>query len=279
MTRPDQDGLLDLRFRRDAGGRSGLVQRRQRFPLRMTVPMYLDPADDGMAFVYVQNPTGGVFAGDRLRCEVAAEAGTRVHLTTQSATRLYRMEGGEAEQELRFTLGEGAYVEHIPEALIPQADARFVQRTVVDLGRDAAFVAMEMLAPGRLARRERFAYDGVRLQTAVSRAGRELCVDTLSLEPGRRPPELPGLLGAHDYLGSLLAVAPEHGADALGAELDAMLAGAEDVRAAAGVLPDGAGVLVRILARGAIAMRAALVRAWAHVRRALIGLAVPPPRR
>ena len=72
------DGLLALRFARaERGAPSRLVERRQRFPLRLTVPLYLDPAEPGMAFVYVQNPTGGVFPGDDLTTEVTADEGTR----------------------------------------------------------------------------------------------------------------------------------------------------------------------------------------------------------
>jgi len=67
------------------------------------------------AFVYVQNPTGGVFEGDHLITSVIAQAGARVHLTTQSATKLYRTENAPARQELRFVLGAGAYVEHLPD--------------------------------------------------------------------------------------------------------------------------------------------------------------------
>lgn len=99
----------------------------------MTVPLYLDRADAGMAFVYVQNPTGGVFAGDALDLRVAAGPGARVHVTTQSATKLYRMDGGRAVQELCFSVAERAYLEYVPDALIPQAGAELAQTTLVDL--------------------------------------------------------------------------------------------------------------------------------------------------
>jgi len=46
------------------------------------MPFYLDARAVGMAFVYVQNPTGGIFAGDHLIASVIAEADARVHLTT-----------------------------------------------------------------------------------------------------------------------------------------------------------------------------------------------------
>ena len=56
---------------RRAGARD-LRRRSQRFPLRLTAPLYLDPAQPQMAFVYVQNPTGGMFEGDGLIVSVDA---------------------------------------------------------------------------------------------------------------------------------------------------------------------------------------------------------------
>ncbi|MGH2870596.1 MAG: urease accessory protein UreD, partial [Solirubrobacteraceae bacterium] len=85
-----QNGLLELRAATDGYGRTYLAEHQQRFPLRITTPMYLDPGDRGMAFCYVQNPTGGVFAGDLLVERLVVEPGARLHVTSQSATKLYR---------------------------------------------------------------------------------------------------------------------------------------------------------------------------------------------
>jgi urease accessory protein len=274
-----QDGVLELAFQRDARGRSALSERRQRFPLRMTVPLYLDPADPGMAFVYAQNPTGGVFAGDRLVMSVAAGQGARVHLTTQSATKLYRMDGGEAVQELRFELGPGAYVEHVPDPLIPQAGASFRQRTVVEVAPDAAFVATESIAPGRRAHGERFAYDLLDLRTEARRAGRVLCVDVLRLEPRRGDPQRAGVLGGREYLVTLLAVAPERDAGALARRLDEALGAEPDVFGAAGELPHGAGAMARVLASAPLDARRALLAAWRVARDELAGLPLPEVRK
>ncbi|HEX4805916.1 MAG TPA: urease accessory protein UreD, partial [Conexibacter sp.] len=181
----EERGALELTFRPGPRGRTVLADRRQRFPLRTTVPFHLDPAIPEMAWVYVQNPTGGVFAGDRLDVAVRAQAGARVHLTTQSATKLYRMEGGEARQRVRVQVEPGAYVENVPDALIPQARTRYRQRTVIELAEGGMCVTAETVAPGRRAFGERFAYDLLELRTDVLRDGRELCSETLRLEPGR----------------------------------------------------------------------------------------------
>jgi urease accessory protein len=275
-TSVQQAGLLHLAFGRDWRGRSSLRAHRQRFPLRTTQPFYLDPVLPEMAFVYVQNPTGGVFAGDRLLIDVVADAGVRLHVTTQSATKLYRMEGEEASQQVTFSLDERAYVEHVPDALIPQGGARYRQDTLVELARGSMFIGTETIAPGRLAHGEEFAYERLELTTEVRFDGRELCAERLTLEPPRARPDRAGVLGGRDYLVSLYALAPGSDVDALARELDRALV---EFGGAAGVLPGGAGALARVLASDARLAERARRRAWGAAREALLGVPPPPTRK
>jgi urease accessory protein len=271
--------VLELAFRQDARGRTVLRSRHQRFPLRTTVPFHLDAAAPDMAFVYIQNPTGGVFAGDRLRTSVVADEGARMHLTRQSATKLYRMDDGEARQELCFELGAGAYVEHIPDPLIPQAGTRYRQWTNVELAPGAVLVTAETLAPGRRAHGERFAYDLLELRTQACRDGRELCAETLRLEPARAQPDRAGALGGWEYLVTLLVLAPDHDAGSLASSLDAALAADPHALGAAGELPRGAGAFARVLAASAPAAERSLRRGWAAARRALLDAPLPQRRK
>lgn len=268
-------GLLDLRFARTAAGRTYLASCHQRFPLRVTLPHYLDEGDRGMAFLIVQNPAGAVFAGDRLELRLAAEREARVHLRTQSATRICQMEGGSATQQISFELAAGAYLEYLPELTIPQAGSRFAQTTTVELATGSAFVGAELVAPGRRAYGERFGYDALRLETALVVDHRELAVDVLDLSPRRRAPDLPGMLGANDYVASVIVGCPGADVERLADELDARLARVPGVAAGAGLLPSGAGVVARVLAPTASAARAAVRTVWEGARKTLVGLALP----
>lgn len=272
------NGLLELRLAR-RGVRTYVKERRQRFPLRFTVPLYLDPRAPGMAYLYVQNPTGGVFAGDRLVTGITAEPGVQAHLTTQSATKVYRMTEGEARQQLTVRLAEGSYVEYLPDQLIPQAGSVLHQRTYVDVGRDAVYLGSELVAPGRLARDERFAYDGFSTRTEVTRAGEMLCVDAMELAPSRCDPRAAGMLADGGYLASLLAVAPDADADQLTERLDALLAADETVVGAAGALPNRAGAYARVVAPTARTARVALTRLVSAAREATLGLPLPEVRK
>jgi urease accessory protein len=277
---PVTEGLLDLRFERMSDGRTVLVRRRQRFPLRITAAMHLDPADRGMAFVYVQNPTGAVFAGDRLLTRVEAGAGARLHITTQAATRVPRAASGEAWQRIELKLEEDAYVEYAPDQLIPHAGARLEQELAVSVVPGSAFVGTELVSPGRLARGEIHAFELVRLRSEVlDAAGGELCTDVLQLEPRRRRAACRGLLGRHAYVGSVLAAAPGRDCEALASLLDRAVAAEAGVLAAAGSLPNGAGAYARVLAPSSHAALRALNAGWAAARAQLTGLPLPPRRK
>ena len=275
-------GVLELTLAQDGRGRAAVHDRRQRFPLRTTVPFYLDSAAPDMAFIYVQNPTGGLFAGDDLRVAVSLGARTRAHLTTQSATKLLRMDDdGMGRQELEITLDAGAYLESIPDALIPQADTCYHQLTRVSLEPDAACVLVETVAPGRRAFGERFAYRLLELVTEVRCGGRELCADALRMEPGRAPVNRAGVMGDADYLVSMMALAPGRDSAALALHVDQELIALRSlgVRGAAGELPNDAGVIVRALAPDAPSAGSAVRCAWAVARERLVGLPLPEARK
>ncbi len=75
------------------GDRTVLVERRYALPLQALEVMDLEA---GGAALMLLNPTGGVLGGDRLETRVRLGAGSRVCLTTPSATRVYRSAGAPA---------------------------------------------------------------------------------------------------------------------------------------------------------------------------------------
>lgn len=272
------DGLLELVAEPSAGGRTVLSWRRQRFPLRLTTPLYLDPARPDMAFLYVQNPTGGLFEGDDHTISLTARPGAQVQLTTQSASKVYRARDGCARQRVELAVSAGAFVEYVPDPLIPHAGARLEQELVADVDTGGALIATESVAPGRVAFGEAFEYTRLSLSTRISRDGDERAVDSLTFEPHELDPRRPGVLGRHPYLASLFAVGPPGEADALAQSISQEVGDATDCLVATAVLPSGCGVLVRVLGRSAIPARRGLQCAWTAARLFLLG-AEPPPRR
>jgi urease accessory protein len=278
VARRSSNGLLKLLADVSPGGRTYLSERRQRFPLRLTTPLYLDPERPEMAFVYMQNPTGGLFEGDDHLISLSAGPGALVHLTSQAASKAYRTARGSARQRIELKVAAGAFVEYIPDPLIPHAGARVEQELVADVDAGGAMIVAETVAPGRVAFGEAFKYTSLALSTRISCDGEEAAIDSLVLEPSELDPRRRGVLGPYAYLASLFAVAPGRDPEALARAIRDVLAPSSDWLTATAVLPAGSGVLVRVLAHSGIPAQRVLRQSWTAARLALLG-AKPPPRR
>lgn len=279
MPRAHQQGLLSIAVKRDRDGRTVIGEMTQRFPLRTTVPMYIDPADRHFAFIYEQNPTGAIFAGDRLATSLSAGPGTRVHLTTQSATKVHAMDDGFGRQDLTFSVAAGGYLEFVPDMIIPQAGSRLRQATSVSVEPEGLFFGAETFSPGRRLSGESFAYAELDLSTTVESGGKVLAEDRMRI----KGPHAEAALDGHRYLTTITVGHP--GGDGSGASglLEEAFAAGSDAQAgwlaAAGTLPNGAGTIVRALSQSAADAQAVTDKAWSIVRRCHLGLDLPGARK
>ncbi|CAN5558924.1 hypothetical protein BH10ACT9_BH10ACT9_52740 [soil metagenome] len=235
-------GELTLRVVADQAGRTRTAVVQQRYPQRMTTPLYCDEQFPDAAVVCVQSPSGGTFSDDDLQTVV--EAGTRTHLrlTTQAATQVFAGTGAGAGHRLSFAVGPGAVVEYLPKSMIPHSDSRYTQMLDVELDTEGCYLGWEALAAGRLGHGERFRFHTYDSTVRVGVTGRTVARDRLLLER----PSAARLIDA-DYLATLLVVAPAAGCSALLTELRGLITGfPADMRCGASELPVAAGVLVRI---------------------------------
>ncbi|WP_055694069.1 urease accessory protein UreD [Streptomyces prasinopilosus] len=276
---PAKVGVLDLGFAL-RGDRTELVERYQKAPLEIMRPLYVDPALPGTACVYVMATGGGVAQADRYRQDFRCGPGTQVLVTTQAATKVYRMEQDYATQRLHLTAAEGAYVEYLPDPLIPFTGARFHQDAVLTVDENATVVYAETVTAGRIARGERHAYTVLASDLEIRRPdGTPLAVDTLRLRPRARGGVTgPGVFAGHDHVASLFVVSGRRPAAEIADTLHRALAG-RGVLHGASVLPEDCGAWVRILGREQPRVADAVRTAWDAVRRLLTGHPAPDLRK
>jgi urease accessory protein len=179
------DASLALAFeRRDVDGVTVLRDVAQTPPLRVIRAF---PAEDRSALVHMHNVSGGVLGGDKLALAVRLGAGANVQLTTTGATRLYRSreDALTAVQTNSIIIEEGGLLEYVPDPLIPFAGARFRQETRIQLVPDAGLFWWEILAPGREAYGECFAYEEIGLKTEIRADGKLIAHENVVLEPNK----------------------------------------------------------------------------------------------
>jgi urease accessory protein len=244
------------------------------------------PQANGGALVHLHNVSGGILAGDRLSVRIAVEAGAIVQITSIGATRLYRHRAGshDSEQHLSISVAEGAVLEYLPDALIPFAGSRHVQRTTATLADNATFFWWELLAPGRQAMGEQFAFERLHVETAVRSKFRPLVLENFVLEPRMRSIESTARLGGYTHTATLFAFQVGRSSSDL-RQLESTLSQAAREASRPGVTIWGAsalasdGVIVRGLSATARDLPATLARFWTLARQFLTGEEAVPPRK
>ncbi|MDH6109647.1 urease accessory protein [Kitasatospora sp. MAP12-15] len=276
--RPGKVGLLELGFER-IGPRTELVTRYQKSPLQLMRPLYFDPERPDLAITYLMSTGGGIVQADRLRMDLHCGAGSTVHLSTQAATKIHRMDADYATQQVFLTADEDAYVEYLPEPTIPYRDSRFYQRTVITVAPSATVLAGETVLAGRLAHGERNAYQVFAADLEWRRPdGRLFALDTVRLEPHTTGVTGPAVLAAHDLVSTFYAVTPLAPAAEVADALHGALAGS-GLLYGVSVLPADSGAWLRVLGGDSPAVAAAVRQAWDAVRRLLIGSPAPDLRK
>jgi urease accessory protein len=166
-----------------------------------------DASASGSAYLQIVNPSGGLLAGDTADIEVILQPGAHLYLTTQAATKVYPAEHGDVtRQRIRLQVAPAAILEYFPLPLIPFAHARYVQEMTVQVDRGGVCLMADVLAPGRMARGERFAYDVVRSRVEAWVGGQLALFEQMILEPRQRSYEGWGLLEGRAYLATLYAL-------------------------------------------------------------------------
>ncbi|MFT4040546.1 MAG: urease accessory protein UreD [Thermomicrobiales bacterium] len=276
-------GLVELEVAQREGV-SRVVRRYQRAPLQFFQPLYLDAARRDMPFIVLLQQGGGLLQGDRYRLDITCRENAAVHVTSQSATKLYKCDDNFATQMVYITAEAGSVVEYLPDVTIPYRRSRFFQRMDLRIDPEATVIVGDTLASGRVAHGEQHAFDIFYSQTnAYALDGALLAADTVKLEPAAQDLAGPGLLGPYDAFGLLSIFSRQRPLAELVATLRAALAADTRLtgRTVAGVseLPNGCGVSVRILGHSAALVERARTVAWNAARLALLGAPAPDLRK
>lgn len=176
-----RDGELRLTFAQ-RNGVTALTENYSRPPLQ--VMRAIEDAA-GACCVYLLSPTGGVVQGDRYEIDIEVRQGAHALITTQSATKIYRMPHGCAEQHIRIEVGSGALLEFVPDAAILFADADFRQCIDITLHTGALAILHDVVMPGRLARGERLQFRRYASRLSVRDEAGLLVYDSAEIEPAR----------------------------------------------------------------------------------------------
>jgi urease accessory protein len=249
-------GILRLKLERDPGtGKTVIREQYCRVPLFIQRAIYLEETLPEMAYVYIISPSGGILQGDQYSIDITLSNNSLAHVTTQGATRIYKMEKNYGTQIVNIKVEEGSYLEYIPDQIIPFRNSRFYQEVELSVHDSATLIYSETIVPGRVASGEKFEYDICYIKTiARSHLGNHRFIDIIKLEPKKEDLTSDGILGNFDVVGTIYIVTREFHVKDLQYEISEKIKEFEvEGRMSCGtsILPARQGIIVRVLGKTA----------------------------
>lgn len=260
------DGAAEIVFGRD-GATTRVSRLYHRAPCRVELP---HAARDEPALAMLLNTAGGLTGGDRVTMNVQANAASSGTVTTAAAEKIYRSLGSDCDIAVDLQVGEGAWLEWLPQETILFAGSRLRRTVAARVAATGRLLAAEMLVFGRIARGERWTGGTMRERWRIERAGTLAWYDAIRLD-GDAIGRSAGFAGAEAFATALY----------LGADGERLLSRARDA-AAIGAGRAGAtlvnGILLARFIGDAVAVRVGLAHYIGALRHAAAGLPARPPR-
>lgn len=258
-----RDGYLSLEFER-RGQRTELTRCRFRLPLQVTKPSYVD--EDSSAYVLLLNPAGGLVGGDSLETTIRLRKGSRVCLSTPSATSVYRTVDCPASQRTEILLEEEAVLEYFPEHLIPYPESALRQSLRVQMAPRCCLILSEAFAAGRIARREQWQFRELVSNTEIRLGNAPVYINNARIAPFEILPQRLGMAEGFNYMASLVVVADGfNGWKGLVSALSTVLSAVPDVQGGAS-LAGGSSCVARFMTPTSSQLASIMQTLWDCVR-------------
>jgi urease accessory protein len=242
-------GFLKLTLESDSQRNKTIItEQLSRVPLYVQKALYYDETIPSMAHVFVLSPSGGVLQGDRYRTDIELKNGAISHITTQGATRMYKMNSNYATQMINLNVGKNCYLEFLPEQLIPYKNSRYYQKATFKIDDSATLVYSETIVPGRVAMGELFDYDICCLKTLCYDDKQEIKFhDNCILEPKKQTMNSLGIFGNKTAHSMMYVVTKQECIEELYETINQLFKDNDEIIGGASILPNNSGLSVRVL--------------------------------
>lgn len=184
-------------------GRNRLITCRNLQPLKLLNPA----APAGSCHVVLSSYGGGMVAGDTIRLRITGGAGTRLFVSSQSNTKIFKsIDGQVAEQHVAGELADDALAVVFPDPVVPQAGSRYRQLQHWNLAANSLLLVVDWLHSGRMDIGEKFEFHSFFSELQVRREGRLVLLDRFSFHPTEHIATSPANFGAYQTTFSLYLV-------------------------------------------------------------------------
>ena len=248
---PGKQGYLRMVFELDRDGKSIMRDLERRVPIIVQQELYFDREWKELPCVYILSSGGANLDGDRYQQDIFLKKDSFAWVSTGAATKISEMKRNYSGMRQNITLEEGAYLEFMPEPVIPCRHARFICDTDLTVHPTATLFYSEVYMGGRkyYEKPESFVYDILSVCCKGLRPdGTRLFREKFVVEPERllNPRQL-GIMGKFDIFANVIVMTPPDKAEEIYARTTPILDMKQMIATGITRLPNQAGVLFKVL--------------------------------
>lgn len=247
---PGKHGYLRLGFELDKQGKSILRDLERRAPLIVQQELYFDEEMPEMPCVYILSSGGPNVDGDRYRQDITVKKDAYAWISTGAATKLAVMKNNYSGMVQNIVLEENAYLEFMPEPVIPCRHTRFISDTKLVVDPSATVFYSEIYMGGRKYYKngELFVYDVLSVCSHGERPdGEQLFREKFVIDPRVENPRNLGVMGSFDVFANVIVMTPMEKAEEIYAKTEVFIDKKKNLAAGITRLPNKAGLLYKVL--------------------------------
>lgn len=276
---PGKHGYLRLGFELDKTGKSILRDLDRRHPLIVQQELYFDEEMPELPCVYILSSGGPNVDGDRYRQDITVKKDAFAFVSTGAATKLAEMRFNYSGLVQNIVLEDNAYLEFMPEPVIPCRHTRFISDTRLCVADSATVFYSEIFMGGRKYYKEGelFKYDILSVCSHGERPdGRQLFCEKFVIDPLVENPRNLGVMGKFDVFANVIVMTPKDKADEIYNATEAFIDRKNMIAAGITRLPNDAGLLYKVLGMEPGPVKKLVREFCSTVRKTVKGRPVPP---
>lgn len=276
---PGKSGYLNLGFELDQWGKSIMRDHERRVPLIVQRELYFDEEMPEMPCVYILSSGGPNVDGDRYEQNFTVRKDAFAFISTGAATKIAEMRYNYSGLKQHFKLEENAYLEFLPEPIIPCKHARLISDTTITIDPTATLFYAEIFMGGRkyYGAGELFQYDILSVCCRGERPdGKPLFREKFVIRPGSSPVRQIGMMHQYDVFANVIVLTPPEQAERIYQRITPFMDRDKNLSAGITRLPNESGLLCKVLGMEAGPVKKNVREFCSIVRQVVKGKPLPP---
>ncbi|MDW3094558.1 MAG: urease accessory protein UreD [Gammaproteobacteria bacterium] len=259
---------LALQFANDIEGKTYLQNQYASYPFHICRTQYYENDPYGMASVYIQSASGGIYENENLSTDVIARAKSNSHVTTQASTIVHSMPNGMAHQNININASDYAYTEYVSDPLILFPDSSLRSNINVHIDRTSTVVVADAFLLHFLNDEEDLFRQYESSLCIYSEDNELLTKDVYLANPGNF---------AHNHrkhisMGTISVIDRNIIDNSLLTSLQILMQNSNDIYGGATLLPNNCGIIIKYLAPDGVALKKTMIQSWMIIRETLVNI-------